>query len=134
MAVSPPPFSVDGNSAACKRYQSGEPVSFGCATAIPGWNNCIRFDRGAGQVRNVRPLVNRYYNPAAFVDSNANRNGGAYRFGNYPRGNGDARMKSYFNEDFSIIRNIRVVEAVSLQFKAELLNAFNRHVFATPDI
>lgn len=125
-----------------QRYQSGEPVSFGCATAIPGWDNCIRFDRGAGQSiysqqvlsGTFDPFVNRYYNPAAFVDPNVNRNGGAYRFGNYPRVNGDARMKSYLNEDFSIIRNIRLVEAVSLQFKAELLNAFNRHVFATPDI
>ncbi|MDQ2900905.1 MAG: carboxypeptidase-like regulatory domain-containing protein, partial [Acidobacteriota bacterium] len=32
-----------------QRYQSGEPVSFGCATGIPGWDNCIRFNRGAGQ-------------------------------------------------------------------------------------
>lgn len=125
-----------------QRYQSGEPVSFGCATNIPGWDNCIRFNRVPGQsiysstVVNgtFDPFVNRYYNPAAFVDPNANRNGGAYRFGDYPRVNGDARMKPYFNEDFSLIKNMHVWESASLQFKAEFLNALNRHVFATPDI
>jgi hypothetical protein len=30
-----------------QRYQSGQPVSFGCATGIPGYQNCIRFSRGA---------------------------------------------------------------------------------------
>ncbi|MDQ6663795.1 MAG: hypothetical protein M3Z23_05340 [Acidobacteriota bacterium] len=125
-----------------QRYQSGEPVSFGCATGIPGWDNCIRFNRGAGQPiysaallnGTFDPFVNRYYNPAAFIDPNASRNGGAYRFGDYPRVNGDARMKPYFNEDFSVIKNMHVFESASLQFKAEFLNAFNRHVFATPDV
>jgi hypothetical protein len=125
-----------------QRYQSGEPVSFGCATSIPGWDNCIRFDRGVGQTifssqeiaGTFDPFVNRYYNPAAFVDPNASRNGGAYRLGNYPRVNGDARMKPYFNEDFSLIKNLRVFEESSLQLKVEFLNAFNRHVFATPDV
>jgi hypothetical protein len=78
--------------------------------------------------------VNRYYNPAAFVDPNANRNGGAYRLGDYPRVNGDARMRPYYNEDFSVIKNFPVKEGIAVQLKAEFLNAFNRHVFATPDI
>lgn len=126
-----------------QRYQSGAPVSFGCATAIPGWDNCVRFSRGDGQsiysqqVLNgaFDPFVNRYYNPAAFVDPNANRRGGAYQFGNYPRVSEDARMTPYYNEDFSVVKNIPLprLEAARLQFKAEFLNAFNRHVFASPD-
>ena len=124
------------------RYQSGEPVSFGCANGIPGWDNCIRFNRVAGQQifssslvnGTFDPFVNRYYNPAAFADPNAGRNGGAYRFGDFPRVNGDARMKPYYNEDFSLIKNMHLTEGVVLQFKAEFLNAFNRHMFATPDV
>ena len=27
------------------RYQKGVPISFGCANGIPGWQNCIRFNR-----------------------------------------------------------------------------------------
>lgn len=44
-------------------------------------------------------------------------------------------MKPYFNEDFSIIRNINLPfrESMRIQFKAELLNAFNRHIFASPN-
>jgi hypothetical protein len=125
-----------------QRYQSGEPVSFGCATAIPGWDNCIRFNRGAGQqiystpvlTGHFDPFVNTYYNPAAFVDPNVNRNGGAYQLGNYPRVSGDARMRAYLNEDFSLIKNMHINERFTLQLKTEFLNAFNRHVFATPDI
>lgn len=34
------------------RYQKGVPISFGCAQGIPGWDNCIRFNRVDG----VSPL------------------------------------------------------------------------------
>lgn len=33
---------------AVHRYQSGEPISFGCADGIPGWDNCISFSRVSG--------------------------------------------------------------------------------------
>ncbi len=26
-----------------QRYMSGQPISFGCASGIPGWDNCVRF-------------------------------------------------------------------------------------------
>ena len=32
-----------------QRYQSGQPVSFGCASGIPGYQNCIRFSKGPAQ-------------------------------------------------------------------------------------
>ncbi len=32
-----------------QRYQSGQPISFGCATGIPGYQNCIRFSKGPAQ-------------------------------------------------------------------------------------
>ncbi|MEJ7608161.1 MAG: hypothetical protein WKF37_18325, partial [Bryobacteraceae bacterium] len=126
-----------------QRYQSGEPVSFGCANGIPGWDNCIRFSRVPGQAMfsqeviggTFDPFVNSYYNRAAFVDPNANRRGGPFTLGNYPRVSGDARMSPYYNEDFSVIRNFRLPlgESTRVQFKAEFLNAFNRHVFASPN-
>jgi len=126
-----------------QRYQSGSPVSFGCATTIPGWDNCVRFNRVPGvgpysaQVLNgtFDPFVNSYYSPAAFVDPNANRKGGAYQLGTYPRVAEFARMRPFYNEDFSVIKNIPLhfTESARLQFKAEILNAFNRHVFSAPD-
>ena len=47
-----------------------------------------------------------------------------------PRTLGDARTWGYKNEDFSVMRNFRIKEAVTFQLKAEFLNAFNRHVFS----
>ena len=127
------------------RYQTGVPISFGCANGIPGWDNCIRFNRVPGQtplsaaVQNgtFDPFTQRYFNPAAFSDPNNQvaraARGGTYYFGNYPRTNGDARAPNYYNEDFSIIRNFHIFESSEIQFKSELLNAFNRHIFSVPD-
>lgn len=127
------------------RYQKGVPTSFGCANGVPGWDNCIRFNRVAGQsimnpsvaAGNFDPFTQRYFNRAAFSDPNAQAlrqaRGGVYYFGNYPRNSGDARAPNYYNEDFSIIRNFKLYESVVLQLKGEMLNAFNRHIFSLPD-
>ncbi|HLH03064.1 MAG TPA: TonB-dependent receptor [Bryobacteraceae bacterium] len=143
------------------RYQSGVPISFGCATGIPDFQNCIRFDRAsapplsaAASSGHFDPFADNFYNPVctylgeagcAFADPNTElvaknstvtvqqARGGAYYFGDYPRNNGDARTPNYYNEDFSIIRNFHLFESASLQLKAELLNAFNRHIFSAPD-
>ncbi len=127
------------------RYQSGVPVSFGCANSIPGWDNCIRFNR----VGSLSPLStsvlngtfspfvtgNTYYNPNAFADPNANRaaRGGTYQFGNYPRNDGSVRTPNYYNEDISIIRNFHFTESAFIQAKGELLNATNRHILSVPN-
>ena len=80
------------------------------------------------------PFVNQYWNPAAFYDANATRTGNEpFVLGTMPRVSDDARMQPYENEDFSIIRNFPIKERVTMQLKAELLNAFNRHIWSLPD-
>ena len=126
------------------RYQSGVPTSFGGANAIPGWDNLVRFNRTGQPILNpavvsgsFNPFTERYFNSGAFADPNANRGTGPYQLGNFPRTNGDARGPNYFNEDFSAMRNFTLASIkdipVTLQFKAEFLNAFNRHIFAIPN-
>ncbi|HSU60041.1 MAG TPA: TonB-dependent receptor [Bryobacteraceae bacterium] len=144
------------------RYQTGVPISFGCSNSIPGWQNCIRFNRVQGvsplspQVLNgtFDPFANRYFNGpctyagqagCGFADPNTelvssgssttvqDARGGAYYLGDYPRNNPDARAPNYYNEDISIIRNFHIFERLSLQAKGELLNAPNRHIFSVPD-
>ncbi len=145
------------------RYQTGIPISFGCAQGIPGWDNCIRFNQVPGVTSPFSPSVlNGTFNPftdtyfagtcqyagqtgCAFADPNTLRvsqnsnvtvqqaRGGAYTFGNYPRNTPYARAPNYYNEDFSAIRNFHFTESVFLQLKAEFLNAFNRHIFSIPD-
>jgi carboxypeptidase family protein len=57
---------------------------------------------------------------------------GGFLFGNVPRVTGEVRNFGYYNEDFSIIKNFPIKEGINFSFKVELLNAFNRHIFATP--
>jgi hypothetical protein len=47
---------------AVQRYQSGVPISFNCATGIPGWDNCISFTRIPGssllsKVKHINPFT-----------------------------------------------------------------------------
>jgi hypothetical protein len=142
------------------RYQSGTPISFGCAPSIPGWDNCIRFSQKAGsslqsavsKAGKVNPFVvassganpnlNSLFNltttkdtvNGAFVDPNGSRNGGAYQFGTLPRVEGALRLNPYYNEDISVIKETPIKGKVRFQLKLELLNAFNRHAFALPDV
>ncbi|HEY6988476.1 MAG TPA: carboxypeptidase regulatory-like domain-containing protein [Bryobacteraceae bacterium] len=144
------------------RYQKGVPISFGCANGIPGWQNCIRFNRQSAPPLNpavsdgtFNPFTQNFFNPVcsyvgqsgcAFADPNTEliapgsrttvqqARGGAYFFGNYPRNNGDARTPNFYNEDFSVLRNFSLYERATLQLKAEFLNAFNRHIFSAPNI
>lgn len=79
--------------------------------------------------------VATYFNCAAFLDPNASglvaQRG--FVFGNMPRITGEVRSHKYLNEDFSIIKRLNLAESQSLTLKAELVNAFNRHVFGRPD-
>ena len=147
-----------------QRYQSGQPLAFGCATGVPSYDGCIRFNRVPGQpllsptassfdvgsvflnggtgctanndgTFSAPAGVATYWNCAAFIDPNAPNLVAArgYTFGNMPRIIGNVRSQGYVNEDFSIIKRMSLFESHSLILKAELFNAFNRHVFTRPD-
>ena len=142
------------------RYQSGVPLSFGCAATIPGWDNCVRFNQRPGSnlksaaSRNgtvvpfnipgsgANPNINSLFNltvtrdpvNGAFMDPNASRNGGAYQFGTLPRVESQLRLNGFKNEDISVIKNTPLAEHVDLQLKFEMLNAFNRHQFGVPSL
>lgn len=58
---------------------------------------------------------------------------GAFQFGNISRVTAEVRNYKYLNEDFSFLKETPVGEGVNFILKVELLNAFNRHVFGTPD-
>lgn len=182
-----------------QRYQSGEPLSFGCADGIPGWDNCISFTRlpGASLASPARrnnklnpfegfettlpgpdPNGNSEFNgllrrdtqpsaknpvtystlqtsPALYSQNAptnrvlrakvaclslptgapipANCDNGDFQFGNVPRVTSEIRNFRYLSEDFSFLKKTPIAEGVMLTLKVELLNAFNRHIFATPD-
>jgi hypothetical protein len=71
----------------------------------------------------------------AFLDQNLPqyRGDGTYGFGTAPRVSSNARLDSYFNEDFSLLKTFPIHESLGFTFKAEALNAFNRHTFTNVD-
>lgn len=130
-----------------QRYESGQPITFCCATSIPGWDNPIRYNRVAGQSLKsasyrsgkVNPFVpgqNGFFNAAAFIDPNSTavRGAGAYTFGTMPRVTGEVRSQHFDDEDISVMKSTPIREGVNVVFKAEALNLFNRHMFTTPDV
>ena len=58
---------------------------------------------------------------------------GGFLFGDVPRVVGEVRNFNYYDEDFSVLKATPITENVNFTFKVEILNAFNRHIFATPD-
>lgn len=181
-----------------QRYQTGEPTSFGCATGIPGYQQCIAFsrvpgsslisparrsghidpfrrfryqqlnpkalDRGSdpnvdsefnGLTNTGNPAYSQFQTAPAFYDQNNGNNrvgravvscapyntnpitpncdNGAFQFGNIPRVTSEVRNYNYYNEDFSFLKDTPFGEGRLFTFKVELLNAFNRHTFSTPD-
>jgi hypothetical protein len=130
-----------------QRYQSGQPIGFSCATGVPGFNNCIRWNLVAGQQiqtsarqsKSFNPAVsgqNLWYNRAAFSDPNADvtaASGQGYSFGNKPSYQSNDRNFPYYEEDFGLIKRTHITERIDLQFRAEFFNAFNRVVFGGPD-
>jgi hypothetical protein len=69
------------------------------------------------------PAKDMLINPAAFSIPDK------FTFGNAPRTLGNVRGFAYLNEDISIMKRTRVNERVSVEFRADFLNIFNRTVF-----
>lgn len=130
-------------------YESGQPISIFGATGIPGKNSSVRFNRVAGQpVKNPNyksPLLFQndtyadacstgYFNCAAFSDPNivSNRGTGAYTFGSMPRNSSDIRGFGYQDEALSLSKGFPITERIKMDFRAEMFDAFNRHIFTRP--
>ena len=134
-----------------QRYESGQPVAFGCASAPSGYGECIRFNQvgsvfsSAYKGSNWNPITDPIFNainlpnainPVAFDDPNSAANlsaRGTYVFGTMPRVSGNVRMKPYMDEDFSLIKRTKLTEKSDLNLQITMINAFNRHIWNRPD-
>jgi len=132
-------WSVSG----IQRYESGQPMAFGCATGIPAFPDCVRFDQVAGESlysqqykgANFNPVTDPVFNYLAFSDPNSSANlaarGGAYAFGTQARVTG-ARMGPYLDEDFNLLKRTKITEGTDILLQVSALNAFNRHIWNRP--
>lgn len=102
-----------------------------------------------GLLRRENPGYSALQNAPAFYSQNQGPNrllrarqagtcptcdNGDFEFGNIPRVTGEIRNYRYNNEDFSFLKVTPLSEGVTFFFKVEMLNAFNRHIFATPSL
>ncbi len=133
-------WSVSG----VQRYESGQPVAFGCATGVPAYNDCIRFDQVAGQPifssawssGHFNPITDVVFNRAAFNDPNSAANlaaRGSYAFGTMTRVDGAVRMSPYLSEDFNLLKRTKMTETSDVLLQVNVLNAFNRHIWNRPN-
>jgi hypothetical protein len=161
LAGTPKPVSMlisNWSISGIQHYESGQPISIFGATGIPGKNSSVRFDRVAGQpVKNSaykNPLLfnstsnataceTGYFNCAAFYDPNlftnrdpngvgASGEGNPWRFGTMPRNSSDIRGFGYDDEDFGISKLFPINERIKIDFRGEMFDAFNRHIFTRP--
>ncbi|HVJ08615.1 MAG TPA: carboxypeptidase-like regulatory domain-containing protein [Acidisarcina sp.] len=145
-----------------QRYQSGQPLSFYCATGVPAFDGCIRYSRVEGQLLTskavraghfnpaLQPAVfgadpynaltnpdpYRYFNYQALIDPNTPStvtSRGSYAFGTQPRTTGEVRSFRYLSEDFSIQKTTHITEKVNVRFQMDMIDAFNRHIFNRPN-
>ncbi len=135
-------WSVSG----IQRYQSGQPLSFCCATGIPAFAGAVRYDRvpdqslwsSQWQSGSFNPLTDPMFNAAAFSDPNADcatsAGCAAYTFGNMPRTTGEVRMFKYLSEDFNLLKRVHFTESKDLLLQVSFLDAFNRHIFNRPPV
>ncbi len=110
-----------------------------------GWKHLNPFNTAGGTDPNTNSLFNAavdnpatdYQNgtaPAAFIDQNLSQNRGAgpYTLGDTPRVT-NIRMPAWLDEDFSVLKDTPIRGNLVFEIKGEFLNAFNRHIFASPD-
>ena len=132
------------------RYESGQPIALACATGVPAFAGCIRYDSVPGQPQyaaqwssghhdTVDPAtlsVGPVFNIAAFSDPNSSANltaRGSYAFGDMPRVSGAMRMPAYLSEDFNLLKRTKFTETKDLLLQVNLINAFNRHIWNRPE-
>ena len=72
------------------------------------------------------PLTDPWFNKNAFAVPQT------FHLGNASRAYTDLRAPNLYSESFGLIRRIRLKERLTLTFRAEFFNAFNRVVFGAP--
>lgn len=110
------------------QYQTGRPVILTANNTLPLFNGLLRPDATGTQreLNAVDPLADRWINPAAFAIPTG------FRFGTAARAYGDLRADGLMQESFGLMKRTSLNEKLTLTFRAEFFNVFNRTVFGSP--
>jgi hypothetical protein len=118
---------------AIQKYVAGTPIGVGGGGVLPisGGGNRPNVVAGVSARTNVSRGA---FDPARdrYLDVNAFSQPAAFSFGNAPPVLPNVRTFGLFNEDFSVLKDFRIVESHRIQFRAEFFDIFNRVVFGAP--
>ena len=111
-------------------YQSGAPIGVGVANTLSLFNsrNLPNMVPGVDpklDTSNFDPARDLYLNIRAFQEP------APFTFGNAPSLLNVRAFPSY-NEDFGIMKRTYIREQMNIEFRFEMFNAFNRHIFGAP--
>jgi hypothetical protein len=110
-------------------FQSGNPLPISVATNTNGFGAGQRPNRtgiSAGVSGSAQSRLNGWFNVQAFSLP------GAFNFGNSSRTLPDVRGSGIANYDFTVFKNTGITENITLQFRTEIFNLFNRVQFGYP--
>lgn len=111
-------------------FQSGTPISIGASNNIGLFTQAARANnngRSAKLSGAVDQRLNRYFDTSVFSQPTA------FTFGNVSPRVPDLRVDGVRNFDLSLFKDFAPVERLRLQFRAEMLNAFNTPRFGGPN-
>ena len=117
-------------------YQTGYPMAFTVSSALPSiiFSGDIRPDRVPGQPCHASSGAGGFdVNRDAFFDPSAFAAPPPFTFGNAGPHLPDCRVPAFIDEAISLLKETRIDERRSLEFRAEFFNIFNRTVFGGPD-
>ncbi len=115
------------------QYSQRAPIAITGGSANPIFNNLSRPNLVPGQPIKLyhggkfNPVTDRYLNPEAFADA------GQFALGDAPPTISNVRPFLYKNENLGVVKETKIWERTSIEFRAEAFNAFNRTVFGPPD-
>ena len=111
-------------------YQSGAPIGVGVNNTLSLFNS----RNLPNMVPDVDPkLDTSNFDPARdlYLNINAFQTPAPFTYGNAPSLLNVRAFPSY-NEDFGIMKRTYIREQMNIEFRFEMFNAFNRHIFAAP--
>jgi hypothetical protein len=111
-------------------FSAGTPIGFSASNNAGIFNQAIRANNNGTTGKLTGPVQARL---SAYFDKSVYSQPAAFTFGNMGPRSPDIRSDGIYNWDLSLFKNFRVVERVTVQLRAEALNAFNTPRFSGPN-
>jgi hypothetical protein len=113
------------------QYSAGVPIVLTANNSLPLFTQVLRPNAVSGAQRHVSngsfdPATGYWINTAAFTVAPS------LQFGSAARSYTDLRAPGYLNENFGLMKRVKLHEHLSLTLRGEFFDAFNRVVFSAP--